>query len=133
MIEEKFISQNEDIDILVNVFEEDGTTPLDMSLALGIYIIIHDGNKRIYAKFTAYNAGGDWQALDATNAATGDLGLKVLSNVSKLMIPGKYYMELNVRYSDGSLPDDNLYDVIESKQYVFSIKESLIFLQTPLP
>ena len=125
MIEEVFITQGEDIDGELTIYQKEGPV-LDMSIAAEIYLYIHDGYKKEHAKFKAGTAYSGWYLINATDAGNGILKFKILSVVTKFMKPGKYYMEPLIRYNDADRPDDFRKDIAEEGQYQFTIKESQI-------
>lgn len=126
------IAQSEDIDAELTILKKDGT-PLDMTLAVAIYVVIHNGYNVIVAKFKKGSTTTGWYSMDLTNADDGILKFKILSEVTKLMDEGHYYAEVRVRFSSTQHLDDNVYDVVEPKQYVFTIEESQINKLTSLP
>jgi len=132
MTDDLFITQTEDIDIELTVLQPSGAV-LPMASAISIYVIVYDGYKNVWDKFTAYNAAGAWKQLDITMANSGILKFKILTTISKTMTPGRYYCEVRVRFNSTVHTDDFLQDVVETEQYLFSILESQINKITPLP
>lgn len=131
---EVLFNQMEDIDCELTVYQNDGVTALDMSdLSTNVYVLLHDGYRNIVAKYKKGSASAGWYLIDAAGLATGLLAFKVFSEVTKPLKPGKYYFEITVRLTSGVHTDDYLYDVVEVKQYAFTIKESLITKLVSLP
>lgn len=127
------INQMEDLDIELTINKSDGSA-LDISpLGTLIYVLIHDGYNNIVAKFKNAAAVTGWYSIDTTNVATGILKMKLLSEVTKTLTPGKYYAEIIVRLSSGVHPDDFYYDVVEREQYLFSCKPSQLNQLASLP
>lgn len=127
------INQMEDLDCEITVEQEDGS-PLDMSgINTLIYFFVHDGYRNVVAKFMKGSPASGWFTIDTSGAATGLIKFKVLSQVTKELIPGRYYGEVMVRFNSGSYVDDFYYDVIERKQYMFTVGESLISKEPVLP
>lgn len=127
------INQMEDLDIELTINKSDGTA-LDMSaLSTLIYVLIHDGYRNIVAKFKKSPSVTGWELIDTANANTGVLKMKLLSQVTKTLTPGKYYAEVIVRLSSGVHLDDYYYDVVEREQYLFTCKESQLNQLASLP
>lgn len=126
------IAQGEDIDAELTILKKDGTA-LDMSLAIAIYVVIHNGYNVVAAKFKKGVSTSGWYSMDVTSAGTGVLKFKVLSEVTKLMEEGHYYAEIRVRFSSATHTDDNVFDVVEPKQYMFTVEESQINKLVSLP
>jgi hypothetical protein len=128
------IFQKEDIDCELTILKQDGT-PLNMSAgSTKIYIAILDGYGNIVAKFKKGGASFPWYSLDTGDLTNGVIAFKVLSEVTAELVPGKYYAEINIRYSSILHTDDNYYDVFpDALTYLFSIVESQINKLVSLP
>ncbi len=130
-IQDLYINQAEDIDLEVTVLQDNGAV-LNMQNC-NVYLIIHDGYGIVWAKFTKTNPGSGWQQLDTTQESIGILRANILTFITKDMKPGRYFAELRVRFLSLVAMDDFFYDIVETKRYAFSIRESLINKLPSLP
>lgn len=118
------VLQGEDVDGVGTVLKKDGS-PLDMSAAVKVYLVLYNGYGDVLAKFMSGVPSGDWYPLDTTDAATGVLAFKVLSEVTAAADPARVYYEVRVRWNSAAHTDDNLFDLGEEK-YLFTVVESQV-------
>lgn len=131
IIVDQYVNQTEDIDLEITVLQNNGLV-LDMSPAAEVYLVITDGYKVLWSKYTKNNAAGSWLPLDASQSNAGIIKVRLFSTLTKTMRPGRYYANLRVRYTSQASTDDLRYDIVE-REYVFSIRESIYNNLTPLP
>lgn len=131
MIEEFLILQGADIDAELIVKQKD-LNVLDMSTADRIIVVLYDGYRTVHAKWKNGSALAGYYLIDTTDANTGKLKLKVLTEVTKELKPGKYFFEIRVDFPSGVHTDDSKYTV-PVNQYAFSVRESQINKIDPLP
>lgn len=119
----EFINQQEDTNCVLTWLKKDGT-PLDLSaFSTKLYVVVKDGAGTIVVTF-AKTASGGWLALDSSSLSTGEIKFKVQSDITKVLIPGKYYVELLARFASAS-NNDGYYDVSDDDE-LFQVKKSVI-------
>lgn len=119
----EFINQQEDTNCVLTWLKKDGT-PLDLSaFSTKLYAVVKDGAGTIVVMF-AKTASGGWLALDSSSLSTGEIKFKVQSDITKVLTPGKYYVELLARFASAS-NNDGYYDISDDDE-LFQVKKSVI-------
>jgi len=101
---------------------------IDLSTGFdNVGIFVYNADRSILAKYSRTVTVG-WKQMDTTNQATGVLSFLLDSDTLKLASLGKKYIEVILRKTSGSVPD-NKYDSIVSN-YLFTLKQSVSSVTT---
>jgi hypothetical protein len=115
---EHYIAQGEDINVELTIYNPSGIA-LNMGGADGIAVHLVDGYGTVRASFGTSETYG----MDLTDAASGVLKFKILTEVTNALEPGLYYYKYEIEYPDGAYTDDSHYTVKKYPEYAFSVKK----------
>lgn len=118
------IAKGADLAVKITLNDETGA-PIDASLLSKLIVSVNHANGSNIANFSMNVPAPSYEPIDMTNAATGEILIKLLSSHTNASPEGKLYYEVHGQYTAGSISDDGVLDIIRTNVYLCTIIKSV--------
>lgn len=116
------VVQGADLSVKTELYDQEGNL-IDASLLDKLIVKVYHASGTEVAKFSMNTSVG-FGDIDMTNAASGEIGFKLLSTHTLNSPIGKVYYEVHGQYNEGSVSDDGVLDIIKTEVYLCNIVKS---------
>lgn len=118
------IAKGADLAVKITLNDETGA-PIDATLLSKLIVSVNHSNGTQIAKFSMNVPATGYEPIDMTNAAVGEILIKLLSVHTNAATPGKLVYEVHGQYTAGSISDDGVLDIIRTNVYLCTIIKSV--------
>lgn len=116
------VAKGADLSVKITLNDETGT-PIDATLLSKLIVKVTHSNGTEVVKFSK-NTGTGFELIDMTNAAAGEILIKLLSAHTLAAPLGRLNYEVHGQYTEGSISDDGVLDIKRPGNYLCTIIES---------
>lgn len=116
------VAKGADLSVKITLKDETGNT-IDATLLSKLIVKVTHVNGTEIVKFSK-NAATGWQTIDMTNAAAGEILIKLLSSHTLAAPEGRLNYEVHGQYTEGSISDDGVLDIKRPGNYLCTIIKS---------